>query len=215
MATESRVIEITKLIVEVLRALAWPILFAAIVVAFHNPLRGVADGLAQKLSQANRVSIGSLSLEIEVKAKAIGDMEFARQIGNLSPEAVEALLLFPRNTNWTLLARADYKGKLLYGLPKNITTLRELEKKGFIEFKDLLEPFFAELNHLPKYKFDPCDDDDMEGADDFTWYSPPFSVDSAEDKRLSGQSYSQTEVGRLAVDAIVRAVAAQLAREPT
>ena len=53
----------------------------------------------------------------------------------------------------------------------------------------------------------------IEGIDDRIWYKPPFDFNSEEDKNFRNQSYSLTEQGQQAADAIVKAVAVQLSEE--
>lgn len=208
MPNENNSLEVAKLVIEGIRALAWPVLLGAVLIAFNSPLQTVVESFSIKLSQANKVSIGSLSLEIEAKAREAGNPELGRQVGSLTAQAVQQLLLTPVSGHMTLLSISDYQDKREYGLPNPeiMAALEELERKEFLRFQLPLAPFLKELKRMTR-------SDTILNDSEKLWYSASSTTDLEEERRLSEQSYSLTEKGKQAVDAIVKAVAGQLSAE--
>ena len=203
-------IEIGKLLVGLTGALAWPTLVAIAVVYFRKPIRAVVEGLPRKFSEAKKLSIGSLSLEIEAKAREVGQPELAAQVGSLSAGAVQQLLRTPRTGDMILVSTGNYLNKREYGLPHQdvLDSLQELEAKGFLKLKMPLLPYVQGVRRLPSSNADRT-------VSERDWHLSPYDADSAEDKRIREQGYSLTDRGRQAVDTIVKAVAEQLSREST
>jgi hypothetical protein len=211
MAADNHAIEIAKLVIEAIRVLAWPVLIAVLVVAFNRPLRDIINSFSLKFSEASKFSIGSLSLEIEAKAREAGNPDLARQVGSLTAGAVEQLLRTPRTGDMILLCTFPVIGGTQeYGLEKPgvLASLEELEKKGFLRFRQPLASFVAEVCRLPV-------SDSDRGDSERIWYSSPFAPNSEDDKHFQNQGYALTEKGLQAVDTIVKAVAAQLTHAPT
>jgi len=199
-------IEFLKLIIEGIQVLAWPILTVILVLMYNRPLRKMLDSLSSKFSEASKVSIGSLSLEVQAKAREAGNPKLAREVGTLSPPAIEQLLRTPRVGDMILLSTSDYQGNRNYGLPKldEMNALRELEQKGFIKFREKLEPFLDKLHALRNTSIP---------NSDRVWFAASGPVASSTDEKFRKQGYTLTDLGHQAVDAIVKAVAAQLAQK--
>ena len=210
MPTENHSIEVAKLVIEGVRALAWPVLVAVVLVVFNKPLREVVESFSTKFSQANKVSIGSLSLEVEAKAREAGNPELGRQVGSLTAQAVQQLLRTPVSGDMILLSTSEYQGKREYGLPSPevMTALKELEKKEFLRFRKPLDPFLSELRRLPRSDTDRHDPERV-------WYLSSVAANTSDDRRFRDQGYSLTDKGKQAVDTIVRAVASQLSSGAT
>jgi hypothetical protein len=93
-----------------------------------------------------------------------------------------------------------------YGVPlqPELAGLRELEKKKLIVFSEPLDGFLSFLSSTGERR----EANPTVEPDDQTWYAS----DSEElEKRCRAMSYGLTESGVKAVDAISKAVAAQLA----
>lgn len=200
MPTDSYGIEIIK----VIGALAWPALIVGLVITFYKPLRKVAESLAAKVADANKLSVGSLSFEIGVKARQAGGLEFAEQVGTLSAAAVRAMLRCPPGQK-TLLGTTRVDESNWYSLPdeQELGGLAELESKGFLIFRHPLRPFLEKVRELPVSEYET-------GR---VWHKHQFPINSAEDRGFMEQTYSLTAKGHQASETIANAVAAQLARD--
>jgi hypothetical protein len=196
-------IDIAKLIIEALRVLSWPLLIIFLVVVYRRPLRGFLNNLVSKFSEANKVSIGSLSLEIQEKAREVGNPELAQRVGSLSPRAVEELLLTPRDGGMGLISTSNFQGEVKYGLPKEkvMDALRELEIKRFVVFSEDLTEFLRELKTMRS---------DDGGGSNRTWFRSTQPKGSPPEERFHRITYKLTDLGRQAADTIVKVVAAQL-----
>lgn len=196
-------LERAKVAIEGIRVLAWPLLLAVLLVWFHRPLAEIAQSFSQKFTAANKVSIGALSLEIEKTASAAGNPEIGRQIGQLSPQAIEELLQTPRNGRMILVStNDDERRRIGVPAPAKLDALQELERRGFLSFTQPIEDFLRQIRELPR------DAQEAERhGDDRAWY---LIDDAAQAKKLRDQGYELTASGRLAVDAIIKTVAALL-----
>jgi hypothetical protein len=207
---ESNWIRILEVLVDGIRALAWPSLVVIALIVFYTPLQDIASNLATKLGDANKVSIGGLSLEIEAKVREQSSPELAKQVGSLSPIAIEELLRTSRSGAMTLLSIMSDSASPKLGLAKKprIDALLELSSKGFIEFDRPVGPFLAELRSFP---IDKKASEDSE----HDWYLIPYAESSSNYQRFRRQGYKLTDKGKLASEAIVKAVSALLSRKET
>jgi hypothetical protein len=203
-------IDFWKLALEYLRVLSWPLLIVGLLAVYRPPIKRMVASLASKLEAADSLSIGSFKLEVQRRASDLGSPELAREIGQLSFDAVEALIRTPRSGTMSLVFVNDYGAPQglpnEYGVPlqPGLDGLRELEKKKLIVFSESLDGFLSFLSSTGERR---AKNPTVE-PDDRTWYAS----DSEElQKRCREMSYGLTESGVKAVDAISKAVAAQLA----
>lgn len=199
-------LDIAKLAIEALKGLAWPALVFLLVVIYHKPLRKVIESLSLKLYEAKKVSLGNLSLEIQERARELGNPDLAKQVGALSPLAVEELLRTQRDGQMILLSTYESQGKKEYGLPapESMRALVELQQKNFIYFQEDLDMFLHDLRRLAR--------SDTHGSSERIWYISA-SPDPLLDNRLTSQGYHLTESGKKAANAILKAVVAQLSQD--
>ncbi|MGB0064341.1 MAG: hypothetical protein WBP85_07830 [Terracidiphilus sp.] len=199
-------VELLKLALEYLKVLAWPLLIVGLLAVYRPPIKRLVKSLATKLEAADSLSIGSFSLEVQRRASDLGSPALARQIGQLSFDAVEALIRTPRSGSMCLVNVNDFGTPHEYGVPlgPELNGLRELVRRKLIVFSEPLEEFLSLLSSTGERR----EPNPSSESDDRTWYA----AESDElDKRCSAISYSLTESGVMAVDAISKAVAAQLA----
>ena len=203
-------VELLKLALEYLKVLAWPLLIVGLLAVYRPPVRRLIASLAAKFEAADSVTIGSFSLEVQRRASDLGSPNLARQIGQLSFDAIEALVRTPRSGSMALVlvndAGAPHDLPNEYGIPlqPELDGLRELVRKEFIKFSEPLDGFLAFL----KSKGEQREPNPTVQADDRTWYA---SDDPDLDKRCRNISYGLTNSGVKAVEAISKAVAVQLA----
>lgn len=201
-------LETSKLVLEYLRVLAWPLIIVGLIAVYRPPLGRMIDSLATKLEAANKVTIGSLSLEIQERARQLGSLELAEDLEELSPDAVAVLMRTPRDGRMILMSTNSERPDE-FGAPSQneLEALGELEAKGLISFDEPLGDF---MDYLESHA-DRLEPYETWGSDERDWYeiSPSPSVDRS---RIRQQGYELTERGREAVEAITQALAAELAR---
>ena len=199
-------IQIVKLIIDGFRVLAWPIFISAVLFIYRGPVWEILSSLSSKLTEAEKVSFGSLSFEIQQQAREAGDPALAKQVGALSSAGIEELLQTPRDGYEILVSSGEGKDFKKYGLPDEIImgALKELENKGFIKFKEPIDKFLNDLNKLPKDK----------SAGDFAsgrvWFLSGSDKNTISQELIDKEGYELTDLGKKAADAIVRVVALQL-----
>ena len=202
--------DLLKLALQYLQVLTWPLLIVGLLAVYRPPIKRIVASLASKLEAADSLSIGAFKLEVQRRVSDLGRPALAREIGQLSFDAVEALMRTPRSGTMSLVfvndtgARQDLPNR--YGIPlqPELDGLLELEKKKLIAFSEPLDGFLSFLSSTgERQEKNPASD-----ADDRTWYA---SDSDDLEKRCRAISYGLTESGVKAVDAISKAVAAQLA----
>jgi len=198
-------LEIAKLIVELVRAMAWPMLALLVLILFYKPIRLAITGIAEKFGTANKLTFGSLSIEIANKARELGDPVLAAGIGALSPVAIEQLLRAPTSGSKSLLAWAHLESArgLYLPPPPEISALAELETRGLVVFTTPLKPFVEQIRNLPLVT--------AASTSDLVGYLSPYPPDSDEERALFRQTFTLTKSGLNAVEAIIRAVSSQFA----
>ena len=205
---ESNLIRVVELIVDAIKVLAWPslVLYGAIV--FFSPLNQIVSGLATKINDANKVSIGGFSVEVEAKVRESTSPELAKSVGALSPAAIEQLMRTDRGGGITLLSSMRDEKDAKLGLPKEprLDALRELSAKGFIAFYQPLDSFLRELRKSPK-------DTSLVPGSEYDWFLIQQGAASVEYRRLREQGYRLTDQGGVASDAIVKAVSELISRK--
>jgi hypothetical protein len=96
--------------------------------------------LPNKFSETTRVSVGSLSFEIQESARAAGNPELADMINGLSAQAIALLLQIDTTKAGFIHYNPD---RPVYYLPEQQewNAMQELESKDLVEFKEPVKPF--------------------------------------------------------------------------
>lgn len=208
--TENVMVDFLKLALEYLKVLAWPLLIVGLLAVYRPPIKRLIASLASKLEAAHSLTIGSFSLEVQRRASDLGSPKLARQIGQLSFNAIESLVLTPRSGTMALVNVNDFGAPQglpnEYGIPlqPELNGLRELVRRDLIVFSEPLDGYLSFLSSTGERR----EKNPTVESDDRTWYA---SEDEDLDKRSRAISYGLTESGLKAVKAISKAVAAQLA----
>jgi hypothetical protein len=204
---DSQRLDSARLVHDYLRVSAWPMFAAVLLLAYRPPLGEMVASLARKLDAADKVSLGSFSLEVAAQAREVGSPALAESIGELSRKAVEELMRIPRRGSMILASTMSGRPLLEYGLPDSVrlSALQDLTEKGFIRFREDLPEYLRYVRSAAQR----ADNHPTDG--DHIWYviSDSTRVDTA---RIRQQGYELTDAGRRAVEAITRAVASQLSR---
>lgn len=203
--SSSRGLDLYRVSVDLVSAVAWPMLVAVLLVAYRQPLREITSALPQKFLAASKVSVGSLSIEIEEKARATGNPVLIQSLHGLSPEAVKYLLEIGRTGIPLFVEGKTFGGPKAYSLWVNdrMPVIRELASRGMLEFGEDLDPFLAWV----KSRFRVVRDRD--GTELFV-PTPPLLP--AEERRLRAQFYGLSPLGKQAWDSVLAAVSKELAK---
>jgi hypothetical protein len=113
---------------ELLNTLVWPLLVTSVVLLFFEPLKSIATLLPDKLRESKKISVGSLSFEVEEKIAEKGDLRAAAGVRNLTKEAIALLLNSPGVSRWVSTSD-DRPEELSLSRLKPVT---ELVNAGFL-----------------------------------------------------------------------------------
>lgn len=209
---ESKRLEWIKTSTALSKVLIWPIVLIARLLWFHEPISDVVRILPQKIAAADKLSIFSLSVEIQRRAAERGRPAIATKLKQVSAPAIEELLKIGRTSRVGILQTVSDPVSARYSIPSehDLAVLRELESKELLEVvhwsnkteeKLRLDDFVRVVRRIPGARFTK---DNLGGS----W---SFSVSPEEAHRLGQYSYRLTELGRESLDLIIEVVAEQLA----
>jgi hypothetical protein len=198
-----------SLVLDYMKVLLWPLIVVGILLVYRPPIGQIFQSLSSKLEKADSVAIGSFQLEVKRTARDLGNPGLATQIGELSFNAIEALVLTPRTGSMILLSTIDRVKPIEFGLPSApiIEGLKELETKDLIEFDIDLKDFLAEIHEQGRR----IPSDSSIRAEDRQWYAFEHLSENQKNK-FKNEGYRLTDKGKSAVEAISKAVAAQLSK---
>lgn len=205
----SGAVRVAELCIEALKVLAWPCVAIVAFFAFYAQLQDIASGVATKMREADKVTIGSLSLEIKERVREVSNDALAEQVGKLTPQAIEQLLRIADGNNFSLFSSSDDQKALILGVPQQVqlNAIYELEKRGFLKFSLPAEPLVKRVRALPL-------EESSHHGGEYTWHRPPFTRSSAEFKELFQLHYGLTTNGIVARAAIIKSVSALIAPRP-
>ena len=106
-----------ELFVELVKATAWPILVAVVLVAFWSPLRETARQIPELLGRSDTVTIAGLSLKLSRGLRYQTSPEVKKVLAELSQEAIERLLAMASRSWWDV-------GSESHGRSENAELLR-------------------------------------------------------------------------------------------
>lgn len=147
--------EYYRITIELIKAVAWPLLVLYILIRYRVPLRRLILMIPQKLEHATKVSIGSLALEMQATLTNIGDVDLALEVPKLSREAYETILTLTENENiLTLITFSGGQGgeRLKLASPEEMEVALELERVGLIQGPEPIENFLTFAKSLPHKK---------------------------------------------------------------
>ena len=136
--SHSAQLEWFKTITELIKSLSWPIVALIVLLTFHGPLARVISLVPQKLEDATKVTIGTLSVEIQQKALMQGQTKVADGFSKLSPGAVARLLRYGKGTTHSVISHNLEGTRLNYPEPMSMKYELELQKVGFLKFSEEL-----------------------------------------------------------------------------
>ena len=192
--------------VSLIKAIAWPFIVLLLFVILHEPIIKLIKLLPDRVAQSTKISVGSLSFEIQQAATASGNPELADLIGGLSTSAIEELLSLGKSFHRYVGSNDEEQ---IYYIPNETIkrTLLELEKAGLLKFDMPMDEFDRFLNGLNLVRVNPNDVND-------TGYKPTRPLSPDEKNKLKAQDYSLTPVGKRAFELITEVVAQNIKKVP-
>lgn len=140
--------DLFSLILALIKTLVWPIVILTIYLQVKDPILHTFQQIPGALSQSQKLSVGTLSFEIERSLETDGDQELKDRIRGLSyDEFVELHRLYRRGRCWVVFS-FDRKRFFLPG-QQQIELWSKLSDRGLVTFPIPLYEFWGRLNVLP------------------------------------------------------------------
>lgn len=201
----------------------WPALGLLFLVLFYSPLRDALNAIPEKVKTASEIGALGVSLKstFQVEAAKLGAGKLSETIPGLSGAAIERLLRAPRNSESLVSYTEGSEGKarmIAINFPGlwEMDALSELEAQGLIALEshngELLTGLGAREMIDQFRKANPGHEDLSSNEDRVTW---------SLDKPLAPNAFPimlqwrLTDLGRKAVEVILKAVSSELAPKTT
>lgn len=113
-------IERLKVIVELVKALAWPLFATIALLSFWGPLRLTVRQLPDLVSRSETITVAGLSIKVQRGFSQQASDEVKQAVAQLSPEGISRILTMQGNiyydSNSVTYARTEYKELIDLGL---------------------------------------------------------------------------------------------------
>jgi hypothetical protein len=192
-----------ELVVQLVKAAAWPVLALVVILSIRAPLIRSANLLPKMLEQSTsaKVSAGGLSIEIQRAATAAGIPQLGELIRGLSPEAVELLLDTGKRRQGYVGSSREREYTFPSAADKKV--LLELKEKGLLAFEMPFEEYEAFVSHLA---LEPAPGSWGERVG----LRATRPLTEEEVRKLRQQTYFLTDRGKKAYDLVLDAVKREL-----
>lgn len=214
-----------KTIIELGKVLfgGWPAFGLVFLILFYGPLRDAINAIPEKVKSAEEIGVLGVSLKtsLRVEAEKIGAIQLSETLPALTPAAVELLLRASRQYN-ALTGYREGSGLLeviWFPSEQMLSTLEELESKklitvyaggsgGSIDNPEGVKRLRSEIaNFRRKY---PGNEASASSEGEVMW-----TLTTPQKIEVPHFSWSLTDLGKKAVDVILKAVSSQLSPRST
>lgn len=114
-----------ELIVELIKALAWPLFALIVLICFWSQLQSASRQLPNLLSRSETISIAGLSLKIGKGLSKQPSTNVKKALSELSPDGIQRLLNLSSSSWWDVgsesTARAEYAELVHLGLMEEVS----------------------------------------------------------------------------------------------
>jgi hypothetical protein len=115
-----------ELLVELVKATAWPMFAAAVLIIFWGPLHETAKEIPTLVGRSDTVTIAGLSLKVSHGLHQKASPEVQKAVGELSREGIERVLSLSSSSWWDkgseVSGRSDYAELLRLGLVEEVSS---------------------------------------------------------------------------------------------
>jgi hypothetical protein len=193
-------------IVNLVKALVWPLLIAIFFFVYRDTAGQIADQLPELMSHATKVSAGGLAVEIQQQAQQAGGMQLSNAVTSLDGADIQQVLKIGCGY-WGLIGTGA--GPEVYSAPTGSErdTLLKLESRGILRF--MINGEAIKLKDIEKQLARFPADGHQSGSPDLRFFL--VAKDIPEDqRRVLRADYVLTDLGRDAFNSVLAAVTAQL-----
>jgi hypothetical protein len=200
----------------------WPAFGLVFLVLFYSPLRDAIKAIPEKVKTADEITALGVSLKTSLKTEAerIGAVSLSQTLPSLSPAAVELLLR----------ARPDSNSLVSYTMDRDMIstvhwpseqafgTLEELERQGLVKTWASIGSGDSPREGVPALRSEiAAFRRNYPGSEDLVARQGEVSWKLQRQQKLNAPilSWQLTDLGKKAVDVILRAVSIQLSPRPS
>lgn len=213
---------------DLIRAMIWPLVILIFFIAYHGEFTKIVTLIPSEIERSSKISIGSMTLEIEKTARSSGNGKLAVIIKNLSEKGIRKLLSMGSGSHSFMIRSKLFKNGTTengFTLPIDTDVLKELEKKGLLQTNEPIDKFLSYFkglhpNESTRYTSpDGLSSSDSNSGPDSTYtkntdYSIPVSrLSSADSLRIEQFDGKLSQQGQKAFDIIVQVIAEQLKKD--
>lgn len=133
--------------IALIKAAAWPVVVLVLYSQLHVPITKLFEELPKALSQSSKLSVGSLSIEIQRSLK-LSDPLLADKLKGLSESEIQELLdLYPLGWQW--IGHSNDKTHYYFTRQERIDVWKKLNARGLVTFNKTPEAFTKEIDRYP------------------------------------------------------------------
>jgi hypothetical protein len=210
---------------DLIKATAWPLIVIIIFIFYRKELGSIIKLIPNKIEKSSKITVGSLSFEIEKSAKIAGDEQLGIIIKNLSEKGIRKLLTLGSGRHSIMVRSEKLKNDIqekAFTTPIDLDVLKELEKNGLIKIDESIDDFvafFKKLKPIEEVKFKSADGSYRDTEDDnhkekFMQLSiSELSLTEEQRKKIDKYGLELSENGRKAFEIIVHVIAEQINKE--
>ena len=203
--------------VALIKAVVWPLLVVLLLILYHRPLDEVAALLPGVVAQAQKISVGGLSMEIQVQAKRTGGSALAEVLNELEPGDIEELIHTGRRSPWGLIGSGMTPAEWFLPSEAEMAKLKRLE--ALLEvIEDRKSPSDGTKERISfdefaaRLRVSGAKQVDSGTPAESRRFELPRVPPSEEIMRLRSTEYQLTKLGKDAFESILNAITAQLSQ---
>lgn len=212
-------------VVNLLSVSLWPLIVIIVFFMYHSEVGKIIKLIPEKLENSSKISVGSLSFEIQKTAAIAGNEELGKIIKNLSEKGIRRLLTLGTGRAAIILrSQVDVNGTREPGftIPHDYDTLLELEKDGLLNADESLKDFLTFFNGLNPIKSEVYVSEDglntsfekKDGEQKMTELSIPLSkLSAADSQRIDRYGVELSKSGKQAFGIIVKVISGQIKKD--
>lgn len=207
---------------DLIGTILWPVLILIFFVIYRKQISYVAQLLLNKLELSSKISVGSLSFEIEKTAKQYGNFGLGKIIKNLTEPSIRKLLTLGSGRHSMIVRGTKFtegKSESSFIIPNDYEIFLELEKNGLVKFDEPFDgflTFFKRLNPDERIQYKSkqgiSHDHRLDLSDiKYTEFSIPVSkLSSDQFKKIDSYGLELSESGKKAFEIIVQVISEQI-----
>jgi hypothetical protein len=213
-------------ITDFLKTIIWPLIIVIFFLYYNKDISKIIHTVPKKIEASSKLTVGSISLEIDKSAKLSGNEELGKIIKNLSKEGIRKLLWLSFGKFQMFSEReieTKAKSKKGFNFPTDIKILKELEDNGLISTEGMTFNQIYELCQTSRV----TKNEHWKGIDslnnfninsdvmirEFEYSISTELLNSKEKQSLTNHMVNLTENGQKAIKIIVDVIATQIKEE--